>query len=236
MSLFTTFALGAAQGAAQGAVQGAVARMQMDMEEAKARIQEARDRTMLKLNQDFQRDMAKENRDFTESRDTARFDQQNALEESRNARHQADLELKERLAMAKDEREREIVEKRHQQTLAAIGAREGKSRGVYDTTVDGEKVYIEGDKARRVSFDDGKPVKTLKNLSDSDKMDLSGIRSQIQTLMKNPPLSPKERPAYDRQLQDLRREEARLTGRSSAAAAPTSADDFLASILGAPKK
>ena len=48
MSLFSTFALGAAQGAAQGFVQGTVNRIQSEMEEAKAKIQDARAQTMLK--------------------------------------------------------------------------------------------------------------------------------------------------------------------------------------------
>jgi hypothetical protein len=232
MSLFSTFALGAAQGAAQGFVQGTMGRIQAEMEEAKAKIQAAREQNILRLQQDFTTQRDRENRDFTASRDDARYAQQKELEDIKTSRHQADIELRERIANARDERERELAEKRHQQTLAAVSARENKSRGIYDTTADGEKVYIEGTTAKRVSFDDGKPVKTLKNMTESDKMELRSIDTEISTLTKNAPISAKERPAHEAKIQALQRRKAELTGRSSAMSPTATTDDFLSSVLG----
>lgn len=224
MSLFSTFALGAAQGAAQGFVQGTVNRIQSEMEEAKAKIQDDRARTMLKLQQEFTAAQNKEQREFTESRDTARFEQQNEIEASRNARALADNELKERLANARNEKDREIAEMRHKQTLAALSAREGKSKGTYDTAADGTRIYMEGATAQPVKYGDGSSVKTLKNMSESDKAAASSIERDIaakEKLLSNTPMGKTGEATRSRlnvELQDLRRKRAAASGQSAAAA------------------
>ena len=235
MSLFSTFALGAAQGAAQGLVQGAVSRMQMDMDEAKARIQEARDKTMLEMQQKFQREMTADNQMFQVTREdeNRRFQEQQASEgrnyqsmERENERsYQSGEKEKDRTHSSKLNREN--IEAGKYQSKAGLASRliTGNDGSLY--TMDENNV------AQPVKTAEGTQLRSAKNLSESDKMELISIRSQIQTMMKNTPMGKKAKEEYDRQLQELRRAEARLTGRSPASAAPSSTDDFLNSVLGA---
>ena len=233
MSLFSTFALGAAQGAAQGLVQGSLSRMQSEMEEAKAKIQEARDRTMLKLQQDFSREMFDKNEMARVSEaDAGRQFQERMASEGRNYQsmereNEREYQSGEK-ALDREDREKDRKERRgmHSESIAAQKTKlfGGEGGTMYEYRGDG--------KATALRDETGAPIKSAKNLSETDKMELTSIRSQIQTLMKNPPLSKKEKPDYDRQLQELRRAEARLTGKSPASA-PSSTDDFLNSVLGA---
>lgn len=234
MSLFSTFALGAAQGAAQGLVQGAVSRMQMDMDEAKAKIQEARERAIMKMQQDFQREMAADNQMFQVTReDENRRFQEHQASETRN--YQAIERENERSYLSGEKEKdrthssrlnRENIEAGKYQSKASLASRliTGNDGSLY--TMDENNV------AQPVRTSDGSQIRAAKNLTDSEKMELSSIRSQIQTLMRNQPMGKKGKEDYDRQLQELRRAEARLTGRSPAAAAPSSTDDFLNSVLG----
>ena len=235
MSLFSTFALGAAQGAAQGLVQGAVSRMQMDMDEAKAKIQEARERAIMKMQQDFQREMAADNQMFQVTReDENRRFQENQASETRN--YQAIERENERSYLSGEKEKdrahssrlnRENIEAGKYQSKASLASRliTGNDGSLY--TMDENNV------AQPVRTSDGSQIRAAKNLSESDKMELASIRSQILTLMRNAPQDKRGKEENALKLQELRRAEARLTGRSpSAASAPSSTDDFLNSVLG----